>query len=191
LAAENILKILSKAHKFEYNIAIPHNIIGPKQKYNGPYRNVVSIMINLMLQNRRPIIYEDDEQKRCFSDIDDCIYSLDKMLTDPKITYQTLNIGPDKEVISINELFNKLSNKLKFNKEPIYLKDRPKEVKFAICSSEKAIKILKYKPMISLDQSLDKIIDYIKENTLKKFDYNHIIEIKNSLTPETWTKKLF
>jgi UDP-glucose 4-epimerase len=191
LAAENILKILSKTHKFEYNIAIPHNIIGPKQKYNDPYRNVVSIMINLMLQNRRPIIYGDGEQKRCFSDIDDCIYSLDKMLTDPKITYQNINIGPDKEVISINELFNKLSNKLKFNKEPIYFKDRPNEVKFAICSSDKARKILKYKPMISLDESLDKIIDYIKENKPKKFDYNHILEIKNSMTPETWTKKLF
>ena len=33
VAAENILKILSKTHKFEYNIAVPHNIIGPKQTY--------------------------------------------------------------------------------------------------------------------------------------------------------------
>jgi UDP-glucose 4-epimerase len=191
LAAENILKILSKTHKFEYNIAVPHNIIGPKQRYTDPFRNVVSIMINLMLQNRKPIIYGDGQQKRCFSDIDDCIYSLDRMLTDPKIINQTINIGPDKEVISINELFYMLSNKLKFNKEPIYTKDRPNEVRFAICSSEKARKILKYKPMISLEKSLDKIIDYIKENKPKKFDYNYIVEIKNSTTPETWTKKLF
>jgi UDP-glucose 4-epimerase len=191
LAAENILKILSKTHKFEYNIAVPHNIIGPKQKYNDPFRNVVSIMINLMLQNRRPIIYGNGEQKRCFSDIDDCIYGLDKMLTDPKIISQTINIGPDSEITSINELFYMLSNKLKFNKEPLYVKERPNEVKFAVCSSDKARKILKYKPLISLDKSLDKIIDYIKENKPKKFDYNHIVEIKNSITPETWTKKLF
>ncbi len=71
VAAENILKILSKTHNFEYNIAVPHNIIGPKQKYDDPYRNVVSIMINLMLQNKQPIIYGDGEQKRCFSDIDE------------------------------------------------------------------------------------------------------------------------
>ena len=44
LAAENTLKILAKTHNFEYNIAVPHNIIGPKQKYDDPYRNVVSIM---------------------------------------------------------------------------------------------------------------------------------------------------
>ena len=191
LAAENILKILSKTYKFEYNIAVPHNIIGPKQKYNDPFRNVVSIMINLMLQNRRPIIYGDGEQKRCYSDIDDCIYSLDKMLTDPKIISQTINIGPDNEITSVNELFYMLSNKLKFNKEPIYKEGRPNEVKSAICSSDKAKKMLKYKPIISLDKSLDKIIDYIKKNKPKKFEYNYEIEIKNSITPETWTKKLF
>jgi UDP-glucose 4-epimerase len=191
LAAENILKILSKTYKFEYNIAVPHNIIGPKQKYNDPFRNVVSIMINLILQNRRPIIYGDGEQKRCYSDIDDCIYSLDKLLTDSKIISQTINIGPDNEIISVNELFYMLSNKLKFNKEPIYMEDRPNEVKSAICSSDKAKKMLKYKPTISLDKSLDKIIDYIKKNKPKKFEYNYEIEIKNSITPETWTKKLF
>ena len=50
VAAENILKILCSTYGVEYNIAVPHNIIGPKQKYDDPYRNVVSIMTNMMLQ---------------------------------------------------------------------------------------------------------------------------------------------
>ena len=66
VAAENILKILSKTHNIEYNIAVPHNIIGPKQKYDDPYRNVASIMINLILQNRQPIIYGDGDKKDLF-----------------------------------------------------------------------------------------------------------------------------
>ena len=57
LAAEKTLKILSKTHGIEYNIAVLHNIIGPNQTYNDPFRNVVSIMVNLMLQKRRPIIW--------------------------------------------------------------------------------------------------------------------------------------
>ena len=115
VAAENILKLLSKTNGVEYNIAVPHNIIGPNQKYDDPFRNVVSIMINLMLQNKKPIIYGDGNQKRTFSDIDDCIYCLDKLLTDPQIISQVVNIGPDEELISINELYHLLSNKLKFN----------------------------------------------------------------------------
>ena len=191
VAAENILKILSRTHGIEYNIAVPHNIIGPKQKYDDPYRNVVSIMTNLMMQNRQPIIYGDGEQKRCFSDIDDCIFCLDKMLTDKKIISQTINIGPDEEFISINQLFKILSNKLKFNQEPKYFLDRPNEVKHATCSSDKAREILGYKTSVSLENSLDKVIKYIKEKGSKNFKYNYMLEIENAKTPQTWKEKLF
>ena len=105
VAAENILKILASTHDIEYNIAVPHNIIGPKQKYDYPFRNVVSIMTNLMLQNKRPTIYGDGEQKRTFSDIEDCIYCLDKMLLDPNVKSEIINIGPDEDFISINTLY--------------------------------------------------------------------------------------
>ena len=191
VAAENILKILSETHGIEYNIAVPHNIIGPKQKYDDPFRNVVSIMINLMLQKKRPIIYGDGNQKRTFSDIDDCIYCLDKLLTDPQIVSQIVNIGPDEEYISINELYRLLSNKLKFNLEPKYLKDRPNEVKDALCSADKARKILGYKTSVSLDESLDKIINYISRKGPRDFQYNYLLEIINEKTPVSWKEKLF
>ena len=191
VAAENILKILSKTHNIEYNIAVPHNIIGPRQKYDDPYRNVVSIMINLMLQKRNPIIYGDGNQKRTFSDIDDCIYCLDKLLTDPKVVSQVVNIGPDEEFTSINELYRLLSNKLKFNLEPKYLEDRPNEVKEATCSADKARKILGYKTSVSLDESLDKMINYIIKKGPKKFQYNYPLEIDNEKTPLAWKEKLF
>jgi UDP-glucose 4-epimerase len=191
VAAENILKILSKTHNIEYNIAVPHNIIGPKQKYDDPYRNVVSIMVNLMLQKKSPIIYGDGNQKRTFSDIDDCIYCLDKLLTDPQIISQVVNIGPDEEYISINELYRLLSNKLKFNLEPKYLQDRPNEVKEATCSADKARKVLGYKTKINLDESLDKIINYISKKGPKNFQYNYPLEINNEKTPISWKEKLF
>jgi UDP-glucose 4-epimerase len=191
VAAENILKILSKTHNIEYNIAVPHNIIGPRQKYDDPYRNVVSIMINLMLQKRNPIIYGDGNQKRTFSDIDDCIYCLDKLLTDLKVVSQVVNIGPDEEFTSINELYRLLSNKLKFNLEPKYLEDRPNEVKEATCSADKARKILGYKTSVRLDDSLDKMINYISKKGPKKFQYNYPLEIDNEKTPLAWKEKLF
>jgi len=191
VASENILKVLSKTHGVEYNIAVPHNIIGPKQKYDDPFRNVVSIMINLMMQNRQPIIYGDGKQKRCFSDIDDCIFCLDKLLTDDNINSQTINIGPDEEFITINELFEKIANKLKFNKSPKYFPDRPNEVKHATCSSDKARNILNYKTTVSLDKSIDKVIDFINLKGPKKFKYAYNLEIENEMTPLTWKEKIF
>lgn len=191
VAAENILKILCDTHGVEYNIAVPHNIIGPKQKYDDPFRNVASIMVNLMLQNRQPIIYGDGEQKRCFSDVEDCIFCLDKLMTDKNIISQIVNIGPDEESVTINELFRLISNKLKFNQEPKYFADRPNEVKHATCSSDKARKLLGYQTKVNLSSSIDKVINFIKKKGPKQFKYNYMLEIENEKTPKTWKEKLF
>jgi len=191
LAAEKILVNLCETYGVEYNIAIPHNIIGIKQKYDDPFRNVASIMINLMLQNRQPIIYGDGEQKRSFSDVDDCIYSIDKLATDPNITSEIVNIGPEDNFITINELFKKISNQLQFNQEPEYFKDRINEVKLANCSADKAKKILNYEKKISLDESLAKMINYVRTKGNKKFEYNYDLEIINEKTPRTWVEKKF
>ena len=191
VAAENILKILSKTHEIEYNIAVPHNIIGPKQKYNDPFRNVASIMINLILQNRQPIIYGDGNQKRSFSDIEDCIFCLDKMMFDENINSEVINIGPDEDFITINQLYELISNKMKYNKGAIYKDDRPNEVKYANCSSDKARALLNFSTSVNLDKSLDKLIHFIKEEGPQDFEYNYDLEIVNKKTPDTWTKKLF
>ena len=57
VASEEVLKNLCDLNGIEWIIAIPHNIIGPRQKYDDPFRNVVSIMINRMLQGKAPIIW--------------------------------------------------------------------------------------------------------------------------------------
>ena len=191
LAAEKILINLCQTYGVEYNIAVPHNIIGIKQKYDDPFRNVASIMINLMLQGRQPIIYGDGEQKRSFSDVKDCIYCIDKLATDKDLKGEIVNIGPDDNFITVNELFSKLSNQLKFNKGAVNYNDRINEVKFANCSAEKAKKIMNYKKSVPLDESLSKMIKYIKKNGPKKFKYNYELEIVNEKTPKTWTEKKF
>ena len=192
LSAEDILVNLSKMHGVEYNIAVPHNIIGENQKYDDPFRNVASIMINMMLQNKSPIIYGDGEQKRSFSDVNDCIYCLDKMITDDSIKSEIINIGPsDENFITINNLFKIISNQLKFNKEPLHYPDRPGEVKFANCSNKKAQEILNYKTKYSVEDTISRLINFIKSRGPREFSYNYELEIINDLTPETWKNKLF
>ena len=191
LAAEKILINLCETYGVEYNIAVPHNIIGIKQKYDDPFRNVASIMINLMLQNRQPIIYGDGEQKRSFSDVDDCIYSIDKLATDPNITSEIVNIGPGPEnEITVNKLFEIISNQLKFNLEPINKPERVNEVKDAICSSKSSEILLKSKSNQDINEIIKKMIVFIKSKGIKKFVYDYDIEINNELTPDTWKKKL-
>jgi UDP-glucose 4-epimerase len=191
VAAEDVLKMLCNLNKIEWVIAVPHNIIGPKQRYVDPYRNVVSIMLNRILQGKRPIIYGDGEQKRCFSYIDDCISCLISMMENKKVLGEVINIGPDEEFISINQLAEICSNVTGSNLKPEYYPDRPLEVKLATCSSDKARKLLNYKTTISTYDAIKKTYEYIKFKGPKDFNYNINIEINNDLTPITWKKKIF
>ena len=189
VAAEQVLMNLCELNKIEWVIAVPHNIIGPRQKYNDPFRNVVSIMINRMLQGKAPIIYGDGNQTRCFSYIDDCLSCLLPMLDEKNLNKQIINIGPDEEFVTINKVAELCSNITGVNLPPIYKKDRPQEVKHAICSADKARKLLNYKTKVSLQEGIQKTFEYIKKRGTKPFEYHINIEIDNKLTPTTWTKK--
>lgn len=191
LAAEDILRNLCETHGVEYVIAVPHNIIGPRQKYDDPFRNVASIMINLMMQGRQPVIYGDGMQERCFSYIDDCLYCLEEMAVRPDVIGQVINIGPDEEIVTINHLANTIANQLRFNLNPTYLPDRPKEVKHAICSSDKARTLLDYKTTVSLDDGIAKMIEFIDKRGVRDFKYHIDLEIINDKTPRTWSERLF
>ena len=189
VAAENVLMNLCELNNIEWVIAVPHNIIGPRQKYDDPFRNVVSIMINRILRNKAPIIYGDGEQKRCFSYIDDCLSCMLPMLDQKNLNKQIINIGPDEEFVTINKVSEICSNITGSNLKPIYKKDRPREVEHATCSADKARKLLNYKTKTDLKNGISKTYDYIKRRGPKPFDYHIDIEIKNELTPEVWLKK--
>ena len=189
VASEKVLINLCELNNIEYVIAVPHNIIGPRQRYDDPFRNVVSIMLNRMMQKKAPIIYGDGEQKRCFSYIDDCISCLIPMMNQKNLHREIINIGPDEEFVTVNKVAEICSNISGFNSEPIYKKDRPQEVNHALCSADKARKLLNYKTTTSLRDGIIHTYEYIKKRGTKDFDYNINLEIINDLTPETWKKK--
>jgi UDP-glucose 4-epimerase len=188
---ELLLQNLAEVHGVELVIAIPHNIIGPRQKYDDPFRNVASIMINLMLQGRQPIIYADGSQTRCFSDISDDVDCLVEFATNPKAVGQIFNIGPDENPVTVLELAQTIAKLLDFKLEPVFMPGRPQEVKHANCSANKIREYFGYETKTSLEQSLQKQIDYIRSRGTKQFEYHLPLEIISDKTPKTWTNRLF
>ena len=189
-AGELLVANVSETHGMEHVIAVPHNIIGPKQKYDDPFRNVASIMINRMLQGQQPVIYGDGEQTRTFSFVQDCVDPLLKMGTLPGLSGEVINIGPDTETISINELARILADMMSFQLDPIYVPTRPREVRAAHCSSDKARRLLGYETKVSLRDGLQSMIDWIREHGSKPFSYHLPIEIDSPLIPATWKSRL-
>lgn len=189
--AELMLKNLAEVHGVELVIAIPHNIIGPRQKYDDPYRNVAAIMINLMLQGRQPIIYGDGSQVRCFSAIEDDVDCLYEFAINSKAVGETFNIGPDEGSVTIVQLAEEIADLLGVRLDPIYMPGRPQEVKHATCSANKIREFFGYETKVSLRDSLQTMIYYIKDRGVRKFSYHLPLEIVSEKTPKTWSQKIF
>jgi len=190
VAGEEVLKSLCETHGMEWNIAVPHNIVGPRQRYDDPFRNVMSIMINRNLQGKPAIVYGDGEQTRCFSYVDDCVFCLEKLALDPSIISETINIGPDEGTITINELVAMVAEECKFTEPPIHFPERPREVKDAMCSADKARKILGYDTKTDVRTAIKTTADWIRKRGPKPFDYGFPLEIINEKTPRTWRDRL-
>lgn len=189
-ASELIVKNLSDVHGLDFVILVPHNIIGPRQKYDDPYRNVASIMINRMLQGKQPIIYGDGSQRRCFSFIGDVIDPLEKATFSSEALGRVINIGPDEEFITINTLAEYLSTILDFKLDSIYMPGRPQEVVDANCSANLARKILDYETKVNLKDGLLELVEWIKSRGVKPFDYHLPLEIVTEATPRTWRERI-
>lgn len=192
VAAEMQLNLLGKTHGVDVVHAVPHNIIGPRQKYDDPFRNVASIMINLMLQGRQPIIYGDGEQVRCFSFVDDVLQVLTKLIDcDLREHGEKFNVGPDEEPVTINELAHRIARLLDFDLEIEYHDPRPCEVRLATSSADKIRERFGYQTAMTLDEGLMTIIDYVKTKGVKPFDYHLPIEIETAQLPRSWKDRLF
>lgn len=194
-AMEKSTEVLSKVFNFEYTIIRPHNVYGPRQNMTDPYRNVIAIFINCLLNNKNLYIYGDGEQKRAFSYIDDFTPYIIKAAFDPKTNKEVFNIGPLQEV-SINQLAEVVlkdffeGKEIPENLKPKHLPPRPMEVKEAWCTIDKAEKLLGYKTTVSLEDGVRKMIQWAREKGPQEFKYMDELEISNGSTPLTWVEKL-
>jgi UDP-glucose 4-epimerase len=189
-ASEQLVQNICDTHGIDWVVLVPHNIIGPRQKFDDPFRNVASIMVNRMLQGKQPIIYGDGSQQRCFSFVDDVVDPLFKACNLPEAIGEIVNIGPDEEPVTIKQLAEELADILGFDLDPIFMPGRPQEVPIALCSSDKARELLGYQTSKTLRAGLEDLVSWIREQGARPFDYHLPIEIHSDKLPRTWSQKL-
>lgn len=190
LAAEDFVRNLCEVHGLDWVVIVPHNIIGERQRYDDPFRNVASIMINRMLQGKQPVIYGDGSQQRCFSFVGDVVEPLFQATIRSEAVGEVFNVGPDEAPVTINELAATIADLLEFELDPIYMPGRPQEVKIAFPSADKARRVLGYETSTELREGLTEMIAGIRERGVLPFNYDLPIEIMSELTPATWSQRL-
>lgn len=187
--AEEHLEMLRRLHGLKYCTVVPHNVIGIGQRYIDPYRNVVSIMINRVLQDKSIIVYGDGTQKRSFSNVQDCCESIERIVnSDKNLVGEIYNIGPDNDEITINDLAYTVFKLCNRTPKIDYMPGRPAEVKYAWCSSDKIKREFNYAITYTNEQTISEMIEWIKP---APFIYDSLsLEFITEKTPKTWTERL-
>jgi UDP-glucose 4-epimerase len=188
-AMEQATEALSDVFGFEYVILRPHNVYGPRQNLADPYRNVIAIFINRLLQKKPFYIYGNGEQTRSFTYIGDIVEPMLKAGFGEKISGQIINLGPERSY-TINQMARIVLDSFGSDLHPIYFPDRPREVKDAFCSSAKAKKLLGFSDQIPLSKGVNEMVIWAKSIGFKRPQYLRFLEIDEGKVPKTWTDKL-
>jgi len=163
LASEQILKIMSDVYGFEYVIFRPHNIYGPGQAMNDPYKNVVALFMRKLMEGEPYTLFGEGKMERAFSYVEDVV---DVMIQSMKLKNITMNVGSD-ETMSIKELSDILQTVTKLS-VPVEMKPaRPKEITRFLADHSTQDSLVNYKNTPLL-KGLKKTWTFIKKKKLEK-----------------------
>lgn len=145
------------------------NVIGPRQI--GKYGMVVPTFVKQALKNEPITVYGDGSQTRSFCDVLDIVEALMVLMRTKEAEGQVLNVGADKE-ISMNDLARKVKELASSSSEIIHVPYEQayskgfEELQRRVPDISKLRNMIGYEPKISLEQTIERIIRYHKENSL-------------------------
>lgn len=157
LMAEEYIKSYSKAHGINYTIFRLFNVYGEEQAN----RWVVPEFVKKIVNDAEVTIHGDGNQIRAFCHVSDIANAFSYALE--KGDNQIFNIGNNLEPISIKELANRIislsksKSQIKFISFDDSSRNR-KEIINRAPDISKAMEILEYKPKVTLDDGLTRVI---------------------------------
>jgi dTDP-L-rhamnose 4-epimerase len=164
---------------------------GPRQSIFNPYTGVIAIFCTRLLNNLPPVLYEDGEQTRDFSFVEDIARANLLAAESDKLDGLAVNVGSEKGV-SIRKVADIVSSTLKIDIEPEARGEfRPGEMRHLTSDTTK-IRSAGYKPQVALEEGIQRYIDWIRsqsdirdyfseaEQILKSKGIVHRVEVGNA-----------
>jgi len=172
VTADQFLKILCDRKKIKYCSIRASNVYGEHQRL---YRIIPKTIISI-LKKEKLKLDGGGLSKRNFIHIDDVSEATYKVIKNGK-NGQIYHIS-NREIISIRNLVKFICSKMNysFSKLIKISPERPGKDKFYILSNKKLKKDLKWNSKITLDEGINRCIDWIKKdlNSFSKLDENYI-----------------
>jgi UDP-glucuronate decarboxylase len=159
--AEALFTAYNKQYGLDVKIARIFNTFGPRLREDGLYARAVSRFIAQALTNKPITIYGDGTQTRSFCYISDTVMGLILMVTNEEANGEVVNVGNPQEItiLQLAERIKQLTesrSRLTFHPLP---EDDPKR---RCPDTSKIEKLLGWKPRVSLEQGLERTIEWFK-----------------------------
>jgi dTDP-L-rhamnose 4-epimerase len=137
---------------------------GPRQSIFNPYTGVIAIFCTRLLNNLPPVLYEDGEQTRDFSFVEDIAHANLLATESDKLDGLAVNIG-SAHGTPIREIAEQLADILKIDIPPeINGEFRPGEMRH-LTSDTTLARSAGYKPTVDLSEGISRYIDWIRKQS--------------------------
>jgi UDP-glucose 4-epimerase len=142
------------------------NTVGPRQ--TGMYGMVVPRFIESALANKPLRVFGDGQQTRCFGDVADVVGAIIRLLEEPHAHGQVFNIG-NNTPISIENLAKRVieltgsTSKIEYVPYEEAYAPGFDDMRVREPSLEKIRAMIGYKPTYTLDQTLNRIVESVKQ----------------------------
>ncbi len=166
-ASKAVDEFLGLAYQNQFGLPVVimrlFNTVGPRQ--TGQYGMVVPRFVQQALKNEPISVYGDGGQSRCFADVADVVWAIARLAFHPDAPGQVFNIGATQE-ISIYELAERVitmtGSRSKIQLVPYSEAYAPgfDDMRRRVPSIEKINRLIDYTPQCSLDQTLQRVIEY-------------------------------
>ena len=164
---------------------------GPRQSIFNPYTGVIAIFCTRLLNNLPVVLYEDGDQTRDFSFVEDIARANLLAAETDKVDGFAVNVGSG-EGTPIRKIAGILSSLLQIDIKPEARGEfRPGEMRH-LTSDTKLIRAAGYKPEVQIEDGIQRYIDWIKtqsdirdyfseaEQILRSKGIVHRVEVKNA-----------
>jgi dTDP-L-rhamnose 4-epimerase len=134
---------------------------GPRQSVFNPYTGVIAIFCTRLLNGLAPVLYEDGNQTRDFSFVEDIARANLIAATTDLLDGKPVNVGSGKAV-TIREVADYISSALEIPIEPVARGEfRPGEMRH-LTSDTALIRGAGYEPQVDLGEGIERYLEWIK-----------------------------
>ncbi|MEP7013995.1 MAG: SDR family NAD(P)-dependent oxidoreductase [Verrucomicrobiota bacterium] len=152
---------------------------GPRQSIFNPYTGVIAIFCTRLLNNLPPVLYEDGQQTRDFSFVEDIARANLLAAETDKLDGLPVNVGSGRGV-PIREIAQQVGDALKIDIAPeVNAEFRPGEMRH-LTSDTSRIRAVGYKPQVDLANGIRRYIDWIRAQSDIRDYFSEAAEILRS-----------